>query len=49
MAPPLYLQQTTETGQFTLWWFLLLVAVGFLWIIVYLVSRIGPGGPWMRH
>jgi hypothetical protein len=29
-----------------IWWLWLLVALGFLGAIVYLVSRIGPGGPW---
>jgi hypothetical protein len=31
-----------------LWWFWLLVAGAFIGIIVYLVGRIGPRGPWVR-
>ena len=32
-----------------LWWLWLLIAAGLLGIIVYLVGRIGPGGPWVRR
>ena len=31
-----------------LWWFWLLVAGAFIAVIVYLVGRIGPRGPWVR-
>ena len=45
---PLYLQEPFA-GPDPLWWLWLLIAAGFLGIIVYLVGRIGPGGPWMRR
>jgi hypothetical protein len=48
MAGVLMLQQTTQVGPVPLWWFWLLIAVLLLGGIVYLVGRIGPGGPWMR-
>ena len=45
---PLVLQASFGTAD-TLWWLWLLIAASFLGIIVYLVGRIGPGGPWARH
>jgi hypothetical protein len=41
--------QTVEGGPFPYWWLLLVVSIGFLVAIVYLVKRIGPGGPWMNQ
>jgi hypothetical protein len=42
-------QQLPVEGPVPLWWLWMLIAAGFLGIIVYLVSRIGPGGPWIRR
>ncbi len=41
--------QDADVGPVALWWLWILIAVMFLVIIAYLVSRIGPGGPWMRR
>jgi hypothetical protein len=46
---PLLLQVLPSEGPPPFWWFWLLVAAAFLGIIVYLVGRIGPGGPWVRR
>jgi hypothetical protein len=44
---PLFLQDVDDLGPVALWWLWILIAVMFLVIIAYLVSRIGPpGGPW---
>ena len=37
-----------ESGPDPLWWLWLLIAGGFIAVIVYLVGRIKPGGPWVR-
>jgi hypothetical protein len=36
------------SGPVPMWWVWLLAAIAMLVIIVYLVGRIGPGGPWAR-
>lgn len=48
VATYLFLQEI-ESGPVPLWWLWLLIAGGFIAVIVYLVSRIGPSGPWMRR
>jgi hypothetical protein len=45
---PLLLQVEPVEGPVPLWWLWILIAGAFLGVIVYLVSRIGPGGPWVR-
>jgi hypothetical protein len=45
----LFLQQPIEGAPVDLWWLWLLVAGLFIGVIVYLVGRIGPGGPWMSR
>lgn len=45
-AAPLFLQDTTEVGPVALPWLWILIAVLFTGAIIYLVKRIGPGGPW---
>jgi hypothetical protein len=33
-------------GPMPLWWFWLLVTVAFIAVIIWLLRRMGPGGPW---
>ena len=49
MAVLFALQEWPNPGPIPFWWLWLLIAVMFLGIIIYLVSHIGPGGPWMRR
>jgi hypothetical protein len=49
VRPLLLFQDLPAEGPVPLWWLWLLIAAGFLGIIVYLVGRIGPGGPWVRR
>lgn len=48
MSALLLLGGEAESGADPLWWLWLLVAIGFLFVIAYIVGRIKPGGPWMR-
>jgi hypothetical protein len=45
-AIALFLQDTVEVGSFPDPWLLVVIAAIFIGAIVYLVKRIGPGGPW---
>ncbi len=49
MDPLLLLQDVQIEGPVPFWWLWLLIAAAFLGIIVYLVGRISPGGPWIRR
>jgi hypothetical protein len=49
MIALLVLQESPIAEPVPLWWLWLLIAALFLGIIVYLVGRIGPGGPWVRR
>lgn len=48
-AAALFLQDTLEVGPFPNPWLLVVIAAVFIGAIVYLVKRIGPGGPWMNR
>lgn len=48
MLAPVLSQDTLDLGPVGLPWLWLLIAAAFLGVIIYLVKRIGPGGPWLR-
>ncbi|MFT3768845.1 MAG: hypothetical protein QM820_25655 [Minicystis sp.] len=45
MPHVLFLQDVVETGPVPLWWLWVVIAAAFILTIVYLLKRIGPGGP----
>jgi hypothetical protein len=44
----LYLEGSV-TGPPALDWLLIPIAVAAVVVIIYLIGRIGPGGPWATH
>lgn len=47
LAPdPLVEAERGLAGPVPLWWLWLLVAIGFIALIIWLIRRINPGGPW---
>jgi len=44
-----FLQEAVEVGPIPDPWLLVLIAALFIGAIIYLVKRIGPGGPWMSR